>query len=491
MHSNGFSYLLKSLKISPSKMSQALNVDRTLISKWKNGSRKIDTNAAYFDSAIDFLIQRNEELGNDFLEKLFLSIYDSHNYLLENSSSLKKSLKKFIFDDINEHKQINNNFIQNGSLYSTTISIYNDESKGLLGILSFLDSAILYGKPQNLLFVFCKNLDLIMDNKEFMNKWLEKVLILLDMGYVLDLVYSNSNSSTLALHLSSLINHKNCNLSYFVDSFDNSYNYSFYIVENNGVFMSSNQFIGNETQFYSTLFTDPISIKFYTTWAKNIFSKSFPIFRFVNLFEILDKFEVNDISLDHRTIFGNLSYYYNSFPVYTVMNEELYYEILCNSVDNEMDRQKYLNYFKIAKNNMHEKAESPCIHFYSIDDIIEFSKQQTIVYESESDMSPKLILSQEQFKRHLSCLADYLLNNDNYNICLVSDKFNISQDLFYCWCKKNEFLLINNNNNFLDTKFTTNTSLVNSVYLLLENIFLNTPENFKSKKDIINFLKNL
>lgn len=40
MYSNGFSYLLKSLKISPSKMAQALNVDRSLVSKWKNGSRK-------------------------------------------------------------------------------------------------------------------------------------------------------------------------------------------------------------------------------------------------------------------------------------------------------------------------------------------------------------------------------------------------------------------------------------------------------------------
>lgn len=57
--------------------------------------------------------------------------------------------------------------------------------------------------------------------------------------------------------------------------------------------------------------------------------------------------------------------------------------------------------------------------------------------------------------------------------------------------QKNEFLVVNNNNNFLDFKFTTNTPLVNSVSLLLENLYLNTPEKFKSKIYVADFLKNL
>lgn len=116
MYSNGFSYLLKSLKISPSKMAQALNVDRSLVSKWKNGSRKIDTNAAYFDNAIDYLIERNRELEIEFLEKLFSSIYHTPNNLLGNTSSLIASTKKFIFDDISNYQQIIDNSINNLSL---------------------------------------------------------------------------------------------------------------------------------------------------------------------------------------------------------------------------------------------------------------------------------------------------------------------------------------------------------------------------------------
>ena len=217
MYSNGFSYLLKSLKISPSKMAQALNVDRSLVSKWKNGSRKIDTNAAYFDNAIDFLIERNKELEIEFLEKLFSSIYHIPNNSLGNTSSLITSIKKFIFDDINNYQQIIDNFINNGSIYSANISIYDDEKNALLGILNFLNSAISYGKPQNLLFVFCKSLDLMMDNKDFRNEWINKTLMLLDMGCNLNFVYSNSNSLKLGLYLSPLINHKNCNFLYFID----------------------------------------------------------------------------------------------------------------------------------------------------------------------------------------------------------------------------------------------------------------------------------
>ena len=108
-----------------------------------------------------------------------------------------------------------------------------------------------------------------------------------------------------------------------------------------------------------------------------------------------------------------------------------------------------------------------------------------------SDIAPNLILTKEQFKSHISCLIDYLLNTDSYNICLIPDISKFNNNLFYCWCKKNEFLLVNNNNNFLDSKFTTNTPLVNSVALLLENTYLNTPDYFKSKEYMANFLKSL
>lgn len=491
MYSNGFSYLLKSLKISPSKMAQALNVDRSLVSKWKNGSRKIDTNAAYFDNAIDFLIERNKELEIEFLEKLFSSIYHIPNNSLGNTSSLITSIKKFIFDDINNYQQIIDNFINNGSIYSANISIYDDEKNALLGILNFLNSAISYGKPQNLLFVFCKSLDLMMDNKDFRNEWINKTLMLLDMGCNLNFVYSNSNSLKLGLYLSPLINHKNCNFLYFIDSLDNYYNYCFHIMEHNGVFMSSSQIVDNETQFYSALFKDPISIKFYTGWGKNILSRSYPTFYNVSISEVLDKFEVNNIQLPNKDSIKNSYYNYGSFPLTSIMSDKLYYEILCNSVDNEIDREFYFNCFKSIKNSLHKNPNFFNIDFYSINDLIEFSNKESIIYESMSDIAPNLILTKEQFKSHISCLIDYLLNTDSYNICLIPDISKFNNNLFYCWCKKNEFLLVNNNNNFLDSKFTTNTPLVNSVSLLLENTYLNTPDNFKSKEYIANFLKSL
>lgn len=491
MYSNGFSYLLKSLKISPSKMAQALNVDRSLVSKWKNGSRKIDTNAAYFDNAIDYLIERNKELEIEFLEKLFSSIYHTPNNLLGNTSSLIASTKKFIFDDISNYQQIIDNSINNGSIYSANISIYDDEKNALLGILNFLNSSISYGKPQNLLFVFCKSLDLMMNNKYFRNEWLKKTLMLLDMGCHLNFVYSNSSSSTLGFYLFSLINHKNCNFSYFVDSIDNYYNYSFHITEHNGVFMSSNQIVGNETQFYSALFKDPISIKFYTGWGKNILSRSYPTFHNINISEVLDKFEVNSIQLPNKDSIKNTHYNYSSFPIPYIMNDELYYEILCNSVDNEKDIEFHFNCFKSIKNSLYKNSNLLAIDFYSINDLIEFSNKETIIYESMSELVPKLILTKRQFKKHISCLIDYLFSTDSYNFCLIPDTSKLNNNLFYCWCKKNEFLLINYKNNFLDFKFTTNTLLVNSVSLLLENTYLNTPDNFKSKEYIANFLKSL
>ena len=119
MNNLGFSYLLKSLHISPSEMAKELNVDRTLVSKWKNGSRKIDLNALYFDNAISFLINKNIEQKNNFLENLFSSIYNESINNSNYENHLRELLKRFIIDNSDKKTVSNINKTSNNSLYTT------------------------------------------------------------------------------------------------------------------------------------------------------------------------------------------------------------------------------------------------------------------------------------------------------------------------------------------------------------------------------------
>ncbi|MBS4804496.1 MAG: hypothetical protein KH005_06375, partial [Clostridium sp.] len=255
MNEIGFSYILNSLNISPSKMGKELNIDRTLVSKWKNGSRKIDFNAIYFDKALSFLIKRNLELGNNFLENLFSSIYNESINNSNYEEHLRELLKKFIVEDTKESNLSPKNKAKNNFLYTSTVSIYNTDYTSCLGILDMLDSAIDYGKPQKLYCLFNKSFDSFIDNIEFRVNWLEKMKRLLDIGCNLDFLYSSSKSSKLLSYITPLLFHKNCKASYFIDSFDDTYNYSLHIIENNSVFISSCEILNNRNYYYGALFT--------------------------------------------------------------------------------------------------------------------------------------------------------------------------------------------------------------------------------------------
>ena len=168
MSNNKFSYLLNLLKISPSQMAEYLNVDRTLVSKWKNGTRTISINSDYFDKALEFLILKNETLNAKLLENLLSSIYPDLNNEVNHNLYLMNHLKNYILNDNNDNKiSKTNETIAPNSIYSASVPIYSSEENMLLGILNMLDSVINDGIPQKLIFIFNDTLDLLMDYDNF------------------------------------------------------------------------------------------------------------------------------------------------------------------------------------------------------------------------------------------------------------------------------------------------------------------------------------
>lgn len=496
MSNNKFSYLLNLLKISPSQMAEYLNVDRTLVSKWKNGTRVISINSDYFDKALEFLILKNEELNANSLENLFLSIYPDLDNEANHKYYLMKSLRKYILNDTNDHSasKSNENIAPN-SIYTASVPIYNNEEKMLLAILNMFDLVIKEGKPKKLIFIFNDILDLLMYYDNFRNKWLEKVLILLDMGCKLKLAYTIGNSSKLFMYLSSLIFHKNCSILSYIDSFScDSKNFSFHIIEDKMLFMSIYHSSERNLYTYGSIFFDPVSINFYSKTAESIISKANPTLSKLNTDILYDKF-INKINIPNSKIFTtrNTFYYYNTIPsFYPIMSDELFYEILCNSIESKEIIKKEFDLFKNFKYNFKESyGLNETKHFYLIDPLLEMADKETIVYRKAFQDFPKLVVSNDQFKRHMKELADYLLLNENFNICLCKEPITPYSPSVHCWCKKNEYLVIFDNNYIPESKLCSDTSFINSVCNLLEGQFLYSPEHLKSKKFVSDFLRNL
>ena len=496
MSNNKFSYLLNLLKISPSQMAEYLNVDRTLVSKWKNGTRTISINSDYFDKALEFLILKNETLNAKLLENLLSSIYPDLNNEVNHNLYLMNHLKNYILNDNNDNKiSKTNETIAPNSIYSASVPIYSSEENMLLGILNMLDSVINDGIPQKLIFIFNDTLDLLMDYDNFRNKWLEKVLTLLNMGCKLRLAYTIGNSSKLFIYLSSLIFHKNCSiLSYMNSSNYDSKKTSFHIIEDRKIFLSIYHCEERNLYSYGAIFFDPVSIDFYTKIAEDIISKAKPTLYKLNAYTLYDtlfrqiNIQANEIFANHHTI-----YYYDKIPtIYPTISEDLFYEILCNSIQSKDTIKKEFDLFKkinqYIKDHYYKNERK---HFYPIDSLIKMADMDTIVYREALNQFPKLVVSNSQFKRHMKELADYLLSNEKFNICLCPTTLIPSAPSVHCWCKKNERLIIFDDNYISQVKMCSDASFTNSVCNLLEHQFLCAPENLKSKTIVADFLRSL
>ncbi|WP_455717116.1 hypothetical protein, partial [Anaerosporobacter sp.] len=135
MHLIGFGFLIDCLQIRAQELANYINVDKSLISKWKCGVRKIDTNSNYFNKIIDYLIIKNSESATKVLENLFDFDEDVSNDILQ------ERLKRFIVN--NESPNNYNNYIDHSHSYIASVPIYNGSKAKRIAILKMLDLALM------------------------------------------------------------------------------------------------------------------------------------------------------------------------------------------------------------------------------------------------------------------------------------------------------------------------------------------------------------
>lgn len=66
-----FKLLMKTLGMTEQALADIINVDKTLVNKWKNGKRDFDLSSPYFDAVVQALVMRSASLSHDILAANF------------------------------------------------------------------------------------------------------------------------------------------------------------------------------------------------------------------------------------------------------------------------------------------------------------------------------------------------------------------------------------------------------------------------------------
>lgn len=491
----GLSYLLNLLKISPQELSDFLNVHRTLVSKWKSGARTIDANSKYLNDLINYIIIRNEELELNTLENFIHSLY-GYNYEKNiNQKLLKKYVKIILLD--------NNFFYSNfkkiekypNSLYVAAVPIFKTKSATKSTMLHILDLAEKQPKSSNITCLYTNSFEQLMSELPFRVQWIDRILILLNNGYTLKIIFSSYNCTpNIFMRFHKLFLHKNCTILKSNSYIEDLFNPSIHIVENIAVMLSF-QVLNTKKLMYSTsLFTDPISIETYSSICTNIIKKSKLLFtnRKISLSTINKKFS-SLFSVNGIETWNNTIYHYSDIPLLYLMSTELYKKILLQSGVNKTFVQTELELFIKIKHCIEKVIDTfKNIHFYSFDNFLKLSNESEICISCYI-MTKKVNLkfTKDDYKHLLSLLIDALQNKNNFEVCFIPSKLLPDVQSFELWCKKNVGLhaFINQKSNSILT--CHDIDFVNQIATSFEQQFLFTPLEYKEKRSVINKIQTI
>lgn len=493
----GIGYLLDSLNLSTKQVGNYINVDRTLVSKWRSGKRKIDAKAVYFDKLLELLLLKNQESNIEILENIFKSTYDDFEaHKKEDVDYVKIFLKIFILNNGLPKGHINNLSMNKRFEYVASVPVYEGTSNKRTAYMQLLDIA-LHQKPGKIKIVFSGVFEHIMSDIAFREEWLQKLARLLDQGFAIDVYITTHNDTKLFIYFFPLLLNRNIQFFHFSIIFDEIMSCTLMLLEGKlaayGFYQSTVDSYCNSV----SVFTDPLSINTYTCIANNIHNRSSTILNSISSSAVIqNEIQLYDfVNLNKNLIKCNPSVYYGFMSSLLFMDEELYLELLKQSHVSDQQIEYECKQFKERLARIRRILEySNMIHFYPLQLLTEVALKDSFTYEVISDYSfsrIKLIMTNQQFKRHMNYMADFLEARPSFYICLNPNVILTHSRSTHCLCKKNEYFYVFDNNSAPHSKMSCDINFINSVYGMFEQEYMLTAEEFKHKQYVAEFLRKL
>ena len=484
----GLNYLIDTLNISALDLSKHINVHRTLISKWKNGTRKIDVNSQYFEKLIEYIVNINEQQNLKILESLYSSIYKKEYNEKLSKKELADLVKDIILYDKLSKKVLRELKKDEECLYVTEISVYSGKESKTKAIINLLDKAENYTPNKNLIF-----LNDVLCDLETRQIFIEKILSLLKKGFKLELILlSMTDNSSLVFYLYPIIFNKNCKVYTYPTYLQGIYKSCIYILDKSMLVLDITGEEKNKYNYLTSVYADPATIEFYTNIAENLKEKSTLLLNPTGLNQIL-KHKKKFIHNQHNNSVNSCAFLYHLTPTYLCMDDSLFEEILTQSLATAEEVQIELELHKSRKQSFLKMLEvCDVVNFISFYNLLKYASMDKIIYPFPILTNIKnLVLSNSQFKLHIRNLIDLLKTNSNYKICLNTTNIFPDLDSFFLLCQKNQYLFMSDGKKNSTCLYTDDVSFVNSISNILEQKFFYTHSNYKEKDKVLEFLNSL
>lgn len=279
------SYLMDMLYIQGTQLAKMVHVDRTVISRWKNGRTELSMKSAYFDDIVNAVLDINEQHGLGTLERFFTSI-------TKKNISKRKDLHKLVSSWL-VSKEFERQFHEadtGGSLYNATYKIYRGSS-GKHDAASYMLDILESSEEKHTLFCYDTSQDAHATENSENSVFQERIInTFAKLGELCMIFFVNRSSDQIFQMYKNwlplfMMNH--AKMYYTYDTESPFYNY-LYSVKGKLSLVGASHEHDRQSQ-YSAAYDDPITIAQMEASLENMVNSLPQLFR---------RFETRDICLD-------------------------------------------------------------------------------------------------------------------------------------------------------------------------------------------------
>ncbi|MBN2853134.1 MAG: helix-turn-helix transcriptional regulator, partial [Clostridia bacterium] len=385
---NRLKYIMELLKVSGQQLADRISVDRTLVSKWKNGARPFDPSIVHFSKTVSSLIEINNSQGINTLERFFDNLVSKEDK--NNKDWLFTALRKWLSGGL-KFLEVEPMELSQGELYTATIDIYHGNQGKRDAIMKLLDYVLSLSSAQELLVSDMENMIWLTENPSYMIKWQEKMAEILKNGHHITIIHNTSRDiesvSNIVFNWLPLYFSGNL-VSYYYQNVDNNISApSVYIIKDHAAILSMCSSVKCKHR-YTALYKDPFS----TSQMERIFKVRLSVSSsLVDLFSFTQK---NISILTQRILkLGSKNddvYLMTPAPVFTTMSKETLINVLIeNQIKKELIDEIVTVHQGIRNFFLKDISKYFCRQFYDLDVLRDYADSDEIIYLELSNFTLK------------------------------------------------------------------------------------------------------
>ncbi len=417
MHCTNLSYLMSVTKVSGRDLARYLNVDNSLVSKWKNNLRPLSKNTSYLKKLSLFFLETKDGLYLPAVLELLKTYYPNQSF--EKKEERVQHLSHWLTQPYERAAFIRSYTTQHGLLANQKyFSVYHGDEGRRDAVLFFLDTVLHSKVPKKLKLVSQEDMSWMVRDPLFLQEWKSKLSAILQKGHQIEIIHWVSRASNalediitqwMPLYFSGNLTSK-----FYPSYITPDIPGTLFIIEDSLMILGMEG--DSPKNRYTAMFSDSFSLQHYQRIFNHALEKCPPLV------------EIFNVTLDVPAIFTQLSPYslhkesisVSPFPGFQTMPIELLDEILVSSGINTTSKERCLQYYhqlKIANNGFASRE------IYSKESLIQALSKQEYIYSDLSLIAGETIKAgHDQVLTHLRHILNTLNDSSDYQVGLTSEK---------------------------------------------------------------------